>query len=269
MNRSVTLLINGYMGPIRTCKDFGLPQGSAFSPVLFKFYISDLEMKFDDHDQIQFFKFADDGTAKVTGLTLEECLFYMAIVLEGINEWTCKWRMVVNCQPNKTELICFYSEAHAQVPKNFMLGSKEIKVVESSKVLGVILDRHLSFMDHSKAVYNKLVYKWISLCQYTNRNWGMNQAVLVRLIRTIFFSTLFYAGSVWMNIVNTKEINGLWYKISKSAVGAVFNVHQSILEVILGIPPLLVTNRINTTKHYLKMISQQPSDFKDPQLIFI
>jgi hypothetical protein len=58
-------------------------------------------------------------------------------------------------------------------------------------------------------------------------------------------------------------------QISKSALGAVFNVHHSLAEVILGIPPLLVTNRVNTTKHLLKLISQQPQEYDDPQIQFV
>ena len=54
------------------------------------------------------------------------------------------------------------------------------------------------------------------------------------------------------------SINSLWYKIAKSAVGAVYNVQNALLEVILGTPPLQITKRIITTKHYLKVFSDPP-----------
>ena len=53
------------------------------------------------------------------------------------------------------------------------------------------------------------------------------------------------------------EINTLWYKVSKAAVGAVFNVSNVILEVILGIPPLQVVARVIAIKHYLKVFSEE------------
>lgn len=47
----------------------------------------------------------------------------------------------------------------------------------------------------------------------------------------------------------------------KSAVGAVFNMKLALGEIILGIPPLDVTRRVNTIKHFLKInISQLPRD---------
>ena len=72
------------------------------------------------------------------------------------------------------------------------------------------------------------------------------------------FSALFYGSMIWMSNVNMASLNSLWYKVAKSTTGAVFNVQHQILEVILGVPPLLTTNRVNTIKHYLKMFSQTP-----------
>ena len=73
-----------------------------------------------------------------------------------------------------------------------------------------------------------------------------------RLTKTVMFSTLFYGSPVWMNDNNMRDIEKLWCRISKTAIGAIFNVNQSIVEAILGIPPLQIQNHIITLKHYLK-----------------
>ena len=59
--------------------------------------------------------------------------------------------------------------------------------------------------------------------------------------------------------MNMLELNKLWYKVAKSAIGAVFNVQHTIAEIILGIPPLSITGRILVVKHYLKALSM-PND---------
>ena len=66
-----------------------------------------------------------------------------------------------------------------------------------------------------------------------------------------------------------KAINSLWYKLSKSAVGPIFNVSSSLLEVILGTPPLEIQNRIITVKHYLKCVTDQHDNHQDKHLSFI
>ena len=256
--RTVSLLINGFVGPRRECLDYGLPQGSVLSPILFKFFIYDIESICQLYEQIKVFKFADDGTVKVTGEDLEECLFFLNLAMGSISNWTSCWRMVINCDPNKTEVLCLNTYEQGNVPKTFLIGDKEIQLTEKTKVLGIILDRKLNYKDHSKYIHDKLIYRWVCMSRYTNRNWGMNQSVTVRIAKTLFFSSLFYGSIVWMKNSNMTDINSLWYKVSKAATGAVFNVSSVILEVILGVPPLRVSARVVAIKHYLKV-------FSDPQ----
>ena len=66
VNRKVRLHINDYVGGLRHCLDVGLPQGSALSPILFKFFIMDLGKDLDINKAIDMYKFADDGTFKVS-----------------------------------------------------------------------------------------------------------------------------------------------------------------------------------------------------------
>ena len=177
--------------------------------------------------------------------------------------------MVINCNVNKTEVICFYSDTPQLVPTSFTLGNKTIQLTDHSKVLGVILDKNLTFKEHSSYVYNKLIYKWVNICRYCNRNWGLNQIVTIRLIWVLIFSSHSYGSIVWMNSGNMKAINSLWYKLSKSAVGSIFNVSSSLLEAILGTPPLEIQNRIIIVKHYLKCVTNQHDSHQDKHLSFI
>ena len=151
-------------------------------------------------------------------------------MLDAVNKWAEKWRMVINCLPNKTEVMCFGTAENNRelIPKEFNLGDQKIKLVSQTKVLGVILDEDLSFVEQSKDVLKKLITRWNIICIYCNRNWGFSQKVMVQLIRSLFLSCLLYGSPIWMNRKNMKDINSLLYKILKNTVGAVFNVRQSI-----------------------------------------
>ena len=60
---------------------------------------------------------------------------------------------------------------------------------------------------------------------------------------------------------NMKAIKQLWYKLVKSGVGAVFNIKLALREVILGMPPLEVLQKVYSVKHYLKIgIFQSDTD---------
>ena len=133
------------------------------------------------------------------------------------------------------------------------------------------MDEKLSYKPHAEEVHKKLLARWIMLCKYTNRNWGLNQHVMVQLIKALFMSLLHYAGHIWMKPRNMIDIDKLWYRILKTIVGAVFNIKLSTAEVILGLPPLSVQNHINKIKHFLKLnISQAPVDaLKDYHFIYM
>ena len=254
-NRKVSLIVNGKKGKTRNCSEYGLPQGSVLSPILFKVFMMDFLEHLNENDAA-LYKFADDGSVKISANTTPECLIQLNHILESLDKWAKKWRMVINCQPNKTEVMCFGTaeQNRSLIPTEFSLGNQKIKLVKQTKVLGITIDEELSFKQHSAETYKKLITRWNLIKLYCNRNWGFNQRVMVELIRTLFVSCLMYGSHLWMDNQNMKEINSLYYKLLKTAVGPVFNIKQSIAEIILGLPPIAIQNKINQIKHYLKII---------------
>lgn len=254
-NRKIRLIFNDYSGLIRACREFGLPQGSALSPILFKFYIRDLAEDIVDGKVIKLFKFADDGTLRVIGTTTAECLENLETVCGSLHRWSSTWRMIINCNPSKTELICFgTAEKNPElIPQTFKLGNYTLKFVEKTKVLGLVMDQKLNYIDHGKEVNRKILGRWVAICKYTNRNWGFKQHVIVRLIEVLIATCIHYAGIVWINNRSIQEVEKVWYRMLKSSIGAVFNVKQSLSEAILGVLPISISNRMNSTKHLLKL----------------
>ena len=85
-SRTVSLVFNGHTGFAQLSLEYGLPQASALSPVLFRFYIHDLGELFVNKQCTDFYKFADDGTAKVSGVTLQYSLSTMQSVLDEMED---------------------------------------------------------------------------------------------------------------------------------------------------------------------------------------
>ena len=256
--RKVCLNINGERGNTRQSAEYGLPQGSVLSPILFKIFLSDFLAEFKQRPDIAVFKFADDGTVKVASDNSQTCIETLNYVLEKLHIWTQKWRMKVNCNKNKTEIICFNVAENDRtlIPGNFKLGDNTIERVAETTVLGLTIDEHLSYKTHSQAILKSLHNRWSTICKYSNRHWGFSQNVMLYLVKALFLSKLSYGSHIWMTVDNMKDINKLWYHILKSTTGAVLNVNQSILEIILGIPPLTITTTVNGIKHLLKIINQ-------------
>ena len=257
-SRKVSLNINGKVGNERQSADYGLPQGSCLSPVLFKIYITDFLEELAQRPDISIYKFADDGTVKITANNSPACVEKMNHVLDYLQKWTKKWKMKINCDRNKTEIICFHTaEGDRQlIPESFTFGKETINRVTETTVLGLKIDENLSYIPHSQAVLNNLNYRWATLCKFSNRHWGFNQRVMLYLVVTLFISKLSYAGHIWITEQNIIEIEKLWYRILKAIIGAVLNIKYSIAEIILGIPPVSIQTKVNSLKHFLKLNNQ-------------
>ena len=81
----------------------------------------DLIKDLAEKEEITLLKFADDGTIKISTNSTEECLTKTGIVLNDIYSWVRKWRLKINCQVNKTEVICFGTAENdkSKIPKTF------------------------------------------------------------------------------------------------------------------------------------------------------
>ena len=267
--RKVRLVFNDFTGVIRACLEFGLPQGSAISPILFKFYIRDLANNLPTNGQFKKYKFADDGTLRVSGKSTEECLQNLKVLCSVVHQWTLRWRMVLNCEPQKTELICFGTaeKKPGLIPQEFKIGNNTIYFVDKTKVLGLTIDCNLNYIEHGKEVKKKVLHRWVKLCKFSNRNWGFRQHITVKLLEALVSSCIQYAGIVWINWKSIMEVESVWYKIIKSAVGAVFNIRKSLAEAIVGVPSIEITNTVHTVKHFLKL--NLFNIVKDPYKAFV
>ena len=211
--------------------DFGLPQGSALSPMLFKFYINDL-MDFknlynqQEGPSIHTLKFADDATILILSEDASSGVSSFRTVCLNLDNWCSKWKMIINCNTNKTEYMVFSTTEKDQglIPVTFPIGQRRIKKVNVTCVLGLHIDSDLTFKHHSSVVHNRLLLRWITILMNSNKHWGLNYTVMTRLIKVLFLPCLFYGGMVWINQHNLADINKLWYKVLKSTLGATFNV---------------------------------------------
>ena len=253
--RRVALHINGVLGEQKLTGEYGLPQGAVLSVTLFKIFLMDFGNELENIPEITKYKFADDSSFKITGKTTPECLQTFQTVLECLDKWAKKWRMKINCNQDKTEVICFNTQESNEdlVPQTFKLGENEILRVKKTKVLGLIMDNKLKYDYHTEEVLKSVRLTWVTLCRLSNRQWGLKQKVMIYLIKTMIISKLAYAAHIYINKENLEKINKLWYKILKSITGAVYNIRQEIAELILGLPPLAVQIQMNEVKHFLKL----------------
>ena len=258
-DRSVSLRVNGFSGPMRRVGKYGLPQGSVLSPLLFVIFISDLFSnihRFSHGNGVVVFKYADDGTIMVNANTTSECYNVMQAVCNNLTNWCQKWQLVVNCDKDKTEAVIMQShDSESSSLPCLNISNQLILYVKNSKVLGVYFDDNLSFEKHSKYVLQSCWYKWHHLSDHTTRKRGLNCSSLILLFKTAVLTRLLYAAPIWLK-ENMSTFNNFIYKALFKISGSQFYPPLQLLHVLFGIPTLCISLDVMTTKFLLKGLLQ-------------
>ena len=63
-------------------------------------------------------------------------------------------------------------------------------------------------------INNKILYRWVSICKYSNSNWGFRQHVIVCLLEVIMGTCVCYAGIIWFNRRSLSEVAGTEHGIN-------------------------------------------------------
>ena len=138
-------------------------------------------------------------------------------MLDKLNDWCCKWRIIVN--ETKTKVLHFRPKAKSATGIIFLnCGDKKVDVDSSYKYLGFwmneYLDMKFSIRETAKSASRALgaIYSKFSCAG------GMNISVYTKLVETMVESVLLFCSSIWGH-TNFMEINSVLNKVCRYFLG--------------------------------------------------
>jgi hypothetical protein len=145
-SRKVKLIVDKIKGTTRNCGHYGVPQGSVLSPLLFIIYVSDLfprtQLTSSCSKYANIYKYADDGSVAISHEDPKECHTIAQQMCDHLSRWCGKWRMIVNCNKNKTECLIIkprYRKSMSSTTHSvtkLSINGKDIEYVKNTTVLG-------------------------------------------------------------------------------------------------------------------------------------
>jgi len=223
----------------------GVPQGSGLSPSLFNLFVRKLPAACTPAEA---FQFADDLTSSAAGKNLTDVTTALTHSYQNITDFCVDRNLTINV--SKTQLIVFKAPFKKIAPDyELTLDGITLKPVDSVKLLGVHLDKHLTMATH----IDKTVKKCHGLIGVLSRasvslSHRLTRMAYIALIR----SHLEYASAV-VSAASKTHLSKL-DTIQKAAVriiaGAPRLAHSEPLRVDLNIP-LLETRRQD---HILRIV---------------
>jgi hypothetical protein len=171
----------------------GVPQGSILGPLLFNIAINDLLGKFSNS-----FAFADDTLIFEISDSLNEAISKSESLVTMVTNWYSVNGFNLNL--DKTQ-FCVFSNRKVETIPNLVSNNVQIKSATSIKLLGVILDQHLSL----KTYVESLVLKSnrVLFCLSKIRKF-VNPSHLLQAYKSYVRPILEYCSSL---LLNTSDYN--------------------------------------------------------------
>ena len=224
--RTASIQINGQSSEIQNLPQAGLPQGSPLSPILFLFFNADLvQRRIDCHGGA--IAFVDDFTAWVTGPTAQSNRGRIEAIINESLEW--ERRSGATFEAEKTAIIHFTRKAYKADLEPFTIKGQVVQPRNSVKILGVIMDTKLKYMEHIARAASKGLEAVMEL----RRLRGLSPLTARQLFTSTVAPVVDYASNVWMHEVKFRAvwaINRVQRIGAQAIVGTFSTVATSVAE---------------------------------------
>ena len=234
-NRKQRVKINGSYSTWRET-NLGVPQGSVLGPLLFNIYITDL---FHLMNGTEICNYADDTTLYSCDREVKNVITKLEQNANHLITWFPENHMKFN--EDKCHLIIFGTR---EEKVSMHVGEVQIEEIDDEKLLGITLDKKLTFKKHVQAICKKASQKLHAL---TRISIYMEPKKLKVLMKAFVMSQFSYCSLIWM--FHDRTLNNKINRIHERALRIAYKDNVSSFENLL-----LMDNSVTVHQRNLQLL---------------
>lgn len=234
----------------------GLLQGEVLSPILFSFYVNDLEMEFIRNGNVPLqvqelnlftLMYADDMVC------FAESVHELQLMLNTLHDYASKWDLAINT--DKTKIVVFRNGGKIHENEKWHIHTDQVEVVDKFMYLGVLLNYNGNFNVTQKQLASqgrKAMFCLRSKVSQLN----LNVETMFSLFDTYVSSILNYGCEVWGNH-SARDIEKIHLEFIKNVLCVRKNTNTSMVYFETGRLPLKIVRYFRIFKFWFKLLQSR------------
>ena len=237
-DRRASVRLNGECSKQRIFRA-GVPQGAVLSPLLFLVYIDDLARVLPGGVDVSLY--ADDVAIWTGARTIADASERTQSALQELESWARRWKLVISAEKSESAASALGNNAESLAVPSLQLGGFQLHCNESPTLLGVTLDRRMTFRVQVQRVADRMTYRLQQLRRLAGRTWGCCardlRTVYVSYIRAVadYCGACFLTGAAESTI---RQLEVIQRKAARIITGCVASTPVSALEREAQLMPL-------------------------------
>jgi hypothetical protein len=204
------------------------------SPVLFSLYVNDMP---SSQYHVQLALYADDTAIIATSRKPTLLFSYLESYLNDVQRWLSEWRITINVSKSSAMIFARVGRRFIQ-PRPVTLFGETIQWVETTRYLGVNLDKRLTWSPHIDQVRKKTSQRMGMLGLLLNRKSDLSVRNGVLLYKQLIRPMMDYAFPTSSSAArcHVRRLQMLQSNCLRLATGAPWYVSNRQIHEDLGVP---------------------------------
>ena len=200
-SRSTTVELHGVKRTIISHR--GCPQGGILSPLLWNLVMNNLFSFTRNKIPCDLQGFADDLILTASGFDADTLRDVTQRSLNAIEAWCIDNDLKIST--SKTHSVMFTRKLKWKLARPLKVHGEDLKLVESTKFLGITLDQKLSWTAHISK-QSKKAKGILMMCKSAlGPTWGFTPATMKWIYTAVVRPMLSYGAAIWINGLNNQS----------------------------------------------------------------